>query len=307
MDGFAVEIRKYERAMANIAPVAVIIPTYNRGSAVLSVLEKLEECEPKPSKIMVHIDSADGGLEDALKRRFPDAKVLTSSIRLGPGGGRHQCLLECTEPYAVSFDDDSYPVDPDFFLRVVELFSKYPRAAIFGATIQYPYETEQVQTEQVNCRPGYIGCGYAIRISAYRQVRGHLPRPVAYGMEETDLSLQLFAIGWELYKAGGLRVVHDMDVRHHQAPAVTSGVIANVGLFAFLHYPVFACGLGFMQIANTIVYCVRVGRIRGIISGLLTIPLDCYRYRQYRSPVSWQTLKRFRQLRRGDSCEHGNR
>jgi hypothetical protein len=29
--------------------------------------------------------------------------------------GRHRCLLACKPPFAVSFDDDSYPVDSDFF------------------------------------------------------------------------------------------------------------------------------------------------------------------------------------------------
>ena len=48
--------------MANV-PIAVLIPTYNRGAAVLSVLEKIQACDPQPSEIWVHVDQADGMLE----------------------------------------------------------------------------------------------------------------------------------------------------------------------------------------------------------------------------------------------------
>src|SRR3974377_1485212 len=99
--------------LTNVAPVAVIIPTYNRGFAVLSVLDRIQACDPKPSEIWVHVDLGDGALERVLNQKFPKIGVLSSSVRLGPGGGRHRCLLACNTPYAVSFDDDSYPVDSD--------------------------------------------------------------------------------------------------------------------------------------------------------------------------------------------------
>ena len=193
----------------------------------------------------------------------------------------------------MSFDDDSYPVDSDFFASVQRLFLEHPEVAIFAASIWHRHEPEKMRSKDFVRIPSYIGCGYAIRLSAYRQVRGYLPRPIAYGMEESDLSLQLFAAGWQIYEAGELRVFHDTDLAHHQSPEVTSGVIANVGLFAYLNYPIICWGWGFLQVANKIVYCIRMGRIRGICSGIFQIPIDCYRYRRYRNPIAWKTIKEF--------------
>src|SRR5262245_45148932 len=123
------------RPEISTVPVSVLIPTYNRGSAVFSVLEKVQASNPRPIEIWVHIDQADGVLGSELKLRFPNVEVLTSAKRLGPGGGRHRCLLACSAPYAVSFDDDSCPVDGDFFGLVEQLFLDHPNAAIFGASI----------------------------------------------------------------------------------------------------------------------------------------------------------------------------
>jgi GT2 family glycosyltransferase len=283
-----------------ISPVAVVIPTYNRGS-VLSVLEKIQACEPQPAEILVHVDVSDGSVEREINRRFPNVAILTSRIRLGPGGGRHRCLLDCSTPYAVSFDDDSYPVDSDFFASVERLFSELPHAAVLGASIWHRDEPEKARTKSLVQFPSYVGCGHAIRLAAYRQVRGYIPRPVAYGMEELDLSLQLFAAGWQIYEAGELRVFHHTDLKHHHSPEVTSAVITNVGLYAFLHYPISALGWGVAQVANKVVYCIRKGRIRGIISGIFSIPGECYYNRRYRKTIDRLTLNRFQHLRRTGS------
>jgi GT2 family glycosyltransferase len=277
----------------SIVPIAVIIPTYNRGKAVFRVLEKVLGCNPQPAEILVHIDLSDGKLERDLDTRFPNVRVLSSATRLGPGGGRHRCLLECNTPYAVSFDDDSYPIDKDFFLQVEKLFLTHSRAAIFEACIWHRHEPEKVRNEMLVPIPSYIGCGYAIRVAAYRQVRGHLPRGVPYGMEEMDLSIQLFEVGWQIFQARILRVFHDTELKHHRSPEITSGSIANVALFAFLHYPLVGWGLGLLQLGNKIAYCIKMGRTNGICTGLLSICGDCYRYRQHRKPLRWKTIKAY--------------
>jgi GT2 family glycosyltransferase len=284
--------------MTITVPVAVLIPTHRRGGAVLSVLEKIQAFDPRPMEIWVHIDGADGILESELHHRFPKAGILTSETRLGPGGGRHRCLLECNAPYAVSFDDDSYPVDVDFFRRVEELFLEHPNVAIFGANIWHRHEPERTRVECLSLSPSYIGCGFAIRTAAYHQTRGLLPLPVAYGMEEADLSMQLFVAGWHIYKAGDLRVLHDTDLNHHRSSEINGGAITNLGLFVFLHFPVVRWGSGLLQLGNRVLYSMRVGRFRGILTGLLRIPIDCYRHRRYRNAVAWPTLKRFLEFRR---------
>src|SRR4030088_2197475 len=125
--------------MARSIPIAVVIPT-QVGRSLEYLLERIEACDPQPAEIFVHVDGLEDISSEAAPRLSGEVKVLASATRLGPGGARHRCLLACLSPYAVSFDDDSYPVDDDFFGRVWELFSEHSRAAILGATIWHRHE-----------------------------------------------------------------------------------------------------------------------------------------------------------------------
>jgi len=282
-------------------PVAVVIPTYKRGSAVVSVLDKVLACDPQPAEIWVHIDQNDGVLERHLMERFPGVHILTSAGRLGPGGGRHRCLLACGAPYAVSLDDDSWPVDADFFAAIDPLFSSYPRAAIFGASIWHRAEAEIRRSRAVRRVASYVGCGHAVRVAAYRDIRGYLARPMAYAIEESDVGLQLFVRGWQVFSAEELRVYHDTDRTHHEASEVTASTITNLALLAFLHYPAMDLGRGAAQVANRVAYSVRRGRIRGVASGVGGIVTECYRNRALRAPIRHEVLMEYLRLRQSEA------
>jgi GT2 family glycosyltransferase len=288
--------------VAEKAPVAVIIPTYNRGSAVVSVLEKALACDPQPAEIWIHIDRNDGVLEQDLKQRFPGVRILTSAGRLGPGGGRHRCLMACGVPYAVSLDDDSWPTDPDFFAAIEPLFLKNPDAAIFGASIWHRSEAEIRRSRVVRRVASYVGCGHAMRVAAYRDIRGYLARPTAYSIEESDVGLQLFVRGWQVFLAEELRVYHDTDRTHHDAAEITASTITNLALLAFLHYPAIDFGRGAAQVANRVAYCLRRGRIRGVASGIGGIVTECYRNRALRAPIRHDVLMAYLRLRQSEAA-----
>ena len=268
--------------MAKTVAVAVVIPTYRRGDKVLTTLRKIMACDPLPAEIWIHVDQTDGLLEAQLAEQFPTVRVISSTGRLGPGGGRHRCLELCAAPLAVSFDDDSYPCDSDFFERVVTLFAEHPNAGVVGAAIWHPHQAEIPRATTLVRKLGFTGCGHAIRLSAYRDIPGYVPRGVAYGMEEADVSLQLFARKWTIYESGELRVFHDTALAHHRSPEITEGVVTNVALLAFLRYPVWFWFWGLLQVGSMIRFCLRAGRWRGVFTGVVGIPAVCLAFRRFR-------------------------
>ena len=265
---------------------------------VLDTIRRAYSCIPRPAEVWVHVDAADGTLEDKIASEFPEVHVLTSKERLGPGGGRHRCLVNCGSPYAVSFDDDSYPVDDDFFGVVTTLFENNPMSAIFVAQIWQRNQPALARTQQLDRSIGFIGCGYAIRVAVYRALPGYLPSPVPYGIEETDLALQLFSRGWQINRSGELRVFHNTDLSHHAGKEIVAGTISNVALFSFINYPVALWLVGTLQVARVILFCMRAKRSNGILYGLAEIPRRCYRHRKDRRPLPAATVLRFLRARR---------
>ena len=281
-----------------MSEVTVIIPTYGRAARLLETIERIMQCEPGPKAIIVHVDQSDGTVEKSIKPEFPTVLTLGSSNRLGPGGGRHKCLLHCETEFAASFDDDSWPADPDYFSRAEKVMRMHSDAAVVAARIWQRGECEIRHDDRLVVVKSFVGCGHVVRLGAYREVRGYLPRPVAYGMEETDLALQLFDRGWQIYQSGEIRVFHDTELAHHGSAENTAGSIANVALFGFLHYPMSYWPRASLQVANKAVDSLRRGRVAGVLSGLLSAPGICWNFRRYRAPLAASRVRAFLQARK---------
>ena len=280
------------------APVTVGIPTYARGERVFAVLEKVLTCDPPPAEVIVHVDASDGELEKRIAVRFPQVRVLSSAVRVGPGGGRHRCLLAATQPYFASFDDDSWPVDTDYFQIVDGIFKSHPKVAVLGAAIWHRHEEPVPRRVDVTKAVDFTGCGFAMRVAAYRGISGYVDRPIAYGVEEVDISLQLHAAGWQVLRCGELRVFHDTQLVHHATAEITAGTIQNAALLAWLCYPPSLWGRGVLQTMNVLRFMLRQGRRRGIFSGLMGIPHVLWRYRRERRPLPASAVREYLASRR---------
>src|SRR5438128_6481462 len=121
----------------SICDITVGIPTYKRVEKLQETLTKIFNCNPRPNEIIVHVDGNDHDTEDYLIDRYPEIKVIKSQIQVGPGGGRNKIISEASNQLVASFDDDSYPIDPDYFERLLRVFDQFPNAAIVDATIYH--------------------------------------------------------------------------------------------------------------------------------------------------------------------------
>ena len=264
------------------APVSVGIPTFARGGRLFHTVEQLAVCAPPPAEIIVHIDESDGELANTLAILFPSVVTLSSAQRVGPGGGRHRCLGVATQPLFVSFDDDSWPVDPDFFSEVTALFDRNPETAVLSASIYHPGEPQPPRTSEVSIVTDFIGCGHAIRVDAYRRTAGYIDRPWAYGIEEVDLAMQLYALELPILQCGSLRVFHDTLLSHHYRADIVASTVQNIALRAFLRYPVFLWPRALLQLGNVVVDLMKRRRFAGLGTGLFGIPGTLLRYSSQR-------------------------
>lgn len=272
--------------MSATVPITVGIPTYSRGERVFQPIERILACDPAPAEIIVHVDASDAVLEQRLAQAFPSVKVITSANRVGPGGGRHRCLLAGRHEVFASFDDDSWPVDDDYFARLIRHVQDSPEAACFATVIAQRNETMPPQRETSEVVSDYTGCGYAVRASVYRTLPGFVDRPTAYGLEERDLSLQLHATNHKIMRYHDLRVFHDTDFAHHRSAEITSATIENAALLPWLRYPILLWPYGALQYLSVLCFMLRQCRFGGLAHGLLRTPIELWHFRHLRRSLS---------------------
>lgn len=278
--------------------VTVGIPTFERADKLVIALNKILACDPKPNEIIVHIDAGDISTEAALKNKFHSIRIIQSKSRVGPGGGRNRIAAEAQNSIIASFDDDSYPLDPDYFQRLITLFEQFPNAAVIGASIFHIGEPISPADQFAAWVSDFVGCGCAYRKDLFQQTQGYVPLTVAYGMEEVDLSLRFHASGWGILQSSWLRVFHNTCLEHHSKPHITAASIANQILLAYLRYPIILWWLGIGQCLSRVLWLIQYKRIPGIISGFIAIPTLIRQYHCYRQVVSAKSLLSYLHLRR---------
>ncbi|HJS25450.1 MAG TPA: glycosyltransferase [Pyrinomonadaceae bacterium] len=278
--------------------ISAIVTAYKRIEQTLATLRVIQSCTPAPEEILVHVDANQVECENAIRNAFPDVRIIRSDDQVGPGGGRNKLMNAARFEFVASFDDDSYPIDSDYFERAVKLFEQFPDASVIGAGVCLLGESIALDTRSAQWTADFVGGTCIYRRQAFVDAGGYVPLPVAYGMEEVDLALRLHSRGGKILTTSWLRVFHNTDLRHHAEPEVTAGSIANLALLAYLRYPVSLWGIGAGQCANRLLWLLRHGRYRGILKGITMIPAHLRAHHRYRLPLSKRAVRSYLALRR---------
>lgn len=278
--------------------VSAIVTAYQRIPQLLETLATLHACQPGPAEILVHVDGNNTACADAVRERYPGVRVLTSTGHAGPGGARNLLVSAASQPLIASFDDDSYPMDGDFFARVAQLFAHFPDASVIGGRVFHVHQPIEAPRPVAEWGADFSGGGCAYRRERYLDVGGYVPLPDAYNMEEVDFALRLHAKGGKVLVTPWLRVFHNTDLARHADPDVTAASIANLALLAFLRYPAPLWTISVGQCVNRIQWLMRNGRRHGIVAGLANIPTRLWRHRDRRHPLPAAAVRSYFALRR---------
>lgn len=283
--------------MPATCPITAAIPTWRRPDKLRQAFDHILACDPAPAEILIHIDAGDDVTAPLLEREYRgQATWFASQTTQGPGGGRNHLFQRAQNEIIAGFDDDSWPYDRDYFAVAMELLSGRPRAAVLSAQEIRPGAAAPPRGGESQPVNSFQNCACVMRKAAFLETQGFVPLRYAYGMEETDLALQLLDRGWQILATPALRVYHDTAFVHHQTPEINASHIRNIGLLAFLRFSPRYWFWGVLRVANRVRFAAAAGQYQGIFSGLAAIPLACWRYRRARKPVRSSTLLLSRRL-----------
>ncbi|WP_425499919.1 glycosyltransferase family 2 protein [Fontisphaera persica] len=104
--------------MAEQVDISVIIPTWRRLDKLKICIENIEQCNPCPREILIHVDANDDSTTEYLKQyKSTWLRWSQSQETRGPGGGRNWLIANATCELLCGLDDDSWPIDNDFLTK----------------------------------------------------------------------------------------------------------------------------------------------------------------------------------------------
>ncbi|GAB1542304.1 hypothetical protein NUACC21_49780 [Scytonema sp. NUACC21] len=265
---------------------------------IVTTISEILDCDPVPDEIIVHIDGNDEESEQEIKKHFSNVKILKSQINIGPGGGRNRLIEAAQNEIVASFDDDSYPLDQDYFARLLQVFQEYPDTSVVAAAIYYQNQSIEDDTQSTRLVATFEGCGCAYKKTDFLKTDGYMQLQWAYGAEEVDIAIQLHAQERKILQTDWLRVYHNTYRQHHKNNQINAANISNIALLAYVRYPLSMWGRAVLQVFNRVLYSIKMQRYAGIILGLLSIPKQIWSYRKYRKPVPRKALEKYFNLRK---------
>lgn len=225
--------------------VGVVVITRDRRARLLDTLRRLTDLPERPPVVVVDNGSTDGTTE-AVRRHFPQVRVVTPGRNLGAVGRTYGAAALST-PYVAFSDDDSW-WEPGALRRAADLLDTHPRLGLVAATTRVgPDGLPDPINDALLASPlgrdddlpgpavlGFLACAAVVRRAAFLDVGGFHP-VLHFGAEETLLALDLDAHRW------GVAHCPDVIARHHPDTGPRPGrdlrVRRNVVLTAWLRRP----------------------------------------------------------------------
>ena len=272
-----------------------MITTRNRCEELQRTLEKLFDLQPPADEVIICADGCTDGTPAMVRQQFPSCILLENEFARGSVFSRDRLLRAASGDIVASFDDDSYPLEKDFFARVEQLFAEHDDAAV----ISFPEVRDEEEAAHANKTASspphlvsaYANCAAAVRRDVYLRSQG-FPFFFTHMYEEPDYALQCYSLGYVVRFEPSLRVRHRVSsaqrkpIRRHHLNARNElysvfmrcpfPQLIAVALFRIWRQFRYACNEGFpWAIREPLWWC----------SALLDVP-NCIRHRR---PIDWPT------------------
>ncbi len=274
--------------------VCVVITTRNRPDDLRRALSSCVSQDYPCLEIRVYDDCSDDGTVEIVKREFPGVIVQSSPERVGYIELRNRAYLETNATYVLSIDDDAWLTDHSTVSLLVE---QMEMDATLGA-LAVPYlESPAPEQQPADWPPApgaelksYVGTAHLCRVSAVREASGYRALLVHQG-EERDLCIRLRTLGWRIRLATAPPIVHAISPVRDRDRMQRYGV-RNQLLYDFFYAPWFVLPLvATHHVARLMMYRRSPQwALRAAWYALKTI-LECWKYRQYRSPLTFAAYR----------------
>ena len=155
-----------------------MITTRNRREELRRTLGKLLELQPAADEILICADGCTDKTSEMVRQDFPSCILLENDSARGSVFSRDRLLRTASGDIVLSLDDDSYPLDRDFFARLDLVFEQQAGAAVItfpeirdgGASA----DPTKLPSSPAHLVSAYPNCAAAMRRETYLRLGGYV-------------------------------------------------------------------------------------------------------------------------------------
>ncbi len=197
--------------------VSILIVSKNRKEDLLKTISIINSLIDKSQvEVLVFLDGCTDDSEK-LQNELSWVKWYISKKSIGASAARHQIYPLANTDILIGLDDDAHPLTIDFIKQIEILFQENPNVGILAfEEVKGVFESDSAALEQSEkekkqflCSE-FIGCGFAIRKSAYLETNGFPHWIDIYG-EESCVSIEVLAKGFDILYTNEIKVNHRVN------------------------------------------------------------------------------------------------
>jgi GT2 family glycosyltransferase len=275
--------------------VTISIATKDRPEVVDSTLRKLHAFGLGQCPLILLDDGSIPRIRPPAINLFPQSRLLRNEIAQGQALGRNLIARECSTPFLLQLDDDSYPVEGD----LEELLNAAMQAKNWLA-IALPFEeparnrrfpTELSSHDAIKVR-AFVGCSALIQVKHFNSLGGYANWIGRTG-EEDELCIRAFSKGYSVVTFDGLRIRHEVTTVDRQPEGILYRSFCNCTLLWALNAPLVVLPYHMLRLVLAAVRSIwrdrSFGSLKGLAAGWRQIP----KLKKRRAPLTLSAYREF--------------
>ena len=196
--------------------ISILITTKNRQEDIILTLSKIYYIlQDENVECVVFDDGSTDGTHKVIQNRFPKVKLYRNETSKGYLFCRNKMLNETNSEYAISLDDDAHFITKNPIEKIENYFSENPKCGVIAFRIFWGVSElkSEFTTNITKVVKGFVGCGHAWNLKAWRDIPNYPEWYQFYG-EENFAAMQLFKNNWKVHYLPNILVQHRVDLKN---------------------------------------------------------------------------------------------
>lgn len=200
---------------------SIHITTKNRYKDLIFTLNKINYLLDRGDvEVIVFDDGSTDGTFEKIEKKFPLIKIHRNEFSKGYLYCRNKMLNETKAKFAISLDDDAHFITHDPLNKILKQFDEDKNCGLIAFRIFWGLEepVEIISNEVPQRVKGFVGCGHAWRMDAWRDIPDYPEWFEFYG-EENFSAMHLFKKSWNIYYLPEVLVNHRVNIKSRKQNA----------------------------------------------------------------------------------------